>query len=133
MQEKTNAFQRQENIYGQEVLKGFSILQVSTVLTNLELLNIKSFISQSDTISELLKSDCVEMFSSIAKELASITFVVRSLTTAISIIGHISSLIFNEDDLNDYGLERQCTEAWELDEVINAIEYEKFRFRRYFD
>lgn len=35
MQEKINAFQRQENIYGQEVLKGFSILQVSNMLKKL--------------------------------------------------------------------------------------------------
>lgn len=55
MQETINAFQRQENIYGQEVLKGFSILQVSTMLKKLELLNIKLLITQSDKISKLIK------------------------------------------------------------------------------
>lgn len=89
MQEKINAFQRQENIYGQEVLKGFSILQVSTMLKKLELLNIKLLITQSDKIPELIKLGHFEMFSSIAKELASIPSEVLGVTTVISIIGNI--------------------------------------------
>lgn len=102
MQEKINAFQRQENIYGQEVLKGFSILQVSNMLKELELLNIKSLITQSDKISELIKLGHVETFSSIAKELASIPSEVLGATTVISIIGNIRSISFDEDDLTDY-------------------------------
>lgn len=111
MQETINAFQRQENIYGQEVLKGFSILQVSTMLKKLELLNIKSLISQSDNISKLIKLGHVEMFSSIAKELASIPSEVLGATTVISIIGNIRSISFDEDDLKDYELGRLCIEA----------------------
>lgn len=131
MQEKINAFQRQENIYGQEVLKGFSILQVSNMLKELELLNIKSLITQSDKISELIKLGHVEMFSSIAKELASIPSEVLGATTVISIIGNIRSISFDEDDLTELG--RLCTEAQKLDNVIDEIKYEEAHFRRYFD
>lgn len=131
MQEKINAFQRQENIYGQEVLKGFSILQVSNMLKELELLNIKSLITQSDKISELIKLGHVEMFSSIAKELASIPSEVLGATTVISIIRNIRSISFDEDDLTELG--RLCTEAQKLDNVIDEIKYEEAHFRRYFD
>lgn len=131
MQEKINAFQRRENIYGQEVLKGFSILQVSNMLKELELLNIKSLITQSDKISELIKLGHVEMFSSIAKELASIPSEVLGATTVISIIGNIRSISFDEDDLTELG--RLCTEAQKLDNVIDEIKYEEAHFRRYFD
>lgn len=131
MQEKINAFQRQENIYGQEVLKGFSILQVSNMLKELELLNIKSLITQSDKISELIKLGHVEMFSSIAKELASIPSEVLGATTVISIIRNIRSISFDEDDLTELG--RLCTEAQKLDNVIDEIKYEETHFRRYFD
>lgn len=131
MQEKINAFQRQENIYGQEVLKGFSILQVSNMLKELELLNIKSLITQSDKISELIKLGHVEMFSSIAKELASIPSEVLGAPTVISIIGNIRSISFDEDDLTELG--RLCTEAQKLDNVIDEIKYEEAHFRRYFD
>lgn len=131
MQEKINAFQRRENIYGQEVLKGFSILQVSNMLKELELLNIKSLITQSDKISELIKLGHVEMFSSIAKELASIPSEVLGATTVISIIGNIRSIRFDEDDLTELG--RLCTEAQKLDNVIDEIKYEEAHFRRYFD
>lgn len=131
MQEKINAFQRQENIYGQEVLKGFSILHVSNMLKELELLNIKSLITQSDKISELIKLGHVEMFSSIAKELASIPSEVLGATTVISIIGNIRSISFDEDDLTELG--RLCTEAQKLDNVIDEIKYEEAHFRRYFD
>lgn len=133
MQEKINAFQRQENIYGQKVLKGFSILQVSTMLKKLELLNIKLLITQSDKISELIKLGHFEMCSSIAKELASIPSEVLGVTTVISIIGNIRSISFDEDDLKDYELGRLCTESQKLDNVIDEIKYEEAPFRRYFD
>lgn len=133
MQEKINAFQRQENIYGQKVLKGFSILQVSTMLKKLELLNIKLLITQSDKISELIKLGHFEMCSYIAKELASIPSEVLGVTTVISIIGNIRSISFDEDDLKDYELGKLCTESQKLDNVIDEIKYEEAPFRRYFD
>lgn len=99
----------------------------------MELLNVKSLISQSDKLSELIKLGHFDMFSSIAKELASIPSEVIGAATVISIIGNIRSISFDEDDLKDYELGRLCTEAQKLDNVINDIQYEEVRFRRYFD
>lgn len=103
------------------------------MLKKLELLNVKSLISQSDKLSELIKLGHFDMFSSIAKELASIPSEVIGAATVISIIGNIRSISFDEDDLKDYELGRLCTEAQKLDNVINDIQYEEVRFRRYFD
>lgn len=133
MQEKIHAFQGKKIVDGHEALKGFSILQIATILKKLELLNVKSLISQSDKLSELIKLGHFDMFSSIAKELASIPSEVLGAATVISIIGNIRSISFDEDDLKDYELGRLCTEAQKLDNVINEIQYEEVRFRRYFD
>lgn len=133
MQEKINAFQGKTIVDGGEVLKGFSILQIATILKKLELLNVKSLISQSDKLSELIKLGHFDMFSSIAKELASIPSEVLGAATVVSIIGNIRSISFDEDDLKDYELGRLCTEAQKLDNVIDEIKYEEARFRRYFD
>lgn len=133
MQEKINAFQGKTIVDGGEVLKGFSILQIATILKKLELLNVKSLISQSDKLSELIKLGHLEIFSSIAKELASIPSEVLGAATVISIIGNIRSISLDEDDLKDYELGRLCTEAQKLDNVIVEIRYEEARFSRYFD
>lgn len=133
MQEKLNAFERHGTDNGQEVLKGFSIVQLSAMFKKLELLNIKALIPQSEKLSELIKLGKLEIFSSIAKELASIPSEVVGAATVISIIGNIRSISFDEDALKDYELGRLCTEAYELNEVITDIKYEVVRFRTYFN